>query len=199
MEFDLSGEALCLNFINTLGSRKDAMPREYLHSYADLLEWGVQAGSITPAHAEVLQAAAAQHPDEAARALAHTREIREALYHIFLPVAHHEAVPAERVAQLNVPLAHALAHAQLVVHDGAYQWDWREDETALDAVLWAVLRDAADLLTMPERLRYVRECGKDTCGWLFLDTTKNHSRRWCDMKTCGNVMKVRRHRHRHSA
>jgi predicted RNA-binding Zn ribbon-like protein len=196
MEFDLSGDALCLNLINTVLGRKHETPEENLHTYADLLDWGVQAGSITLTHAHVLRAAAAQRPDEAARALDHARNIREALYHIFLPVAQHEVVPAENLAQLNMPLAHAMAHAQISAHEGHYEWGWREDEAALDSVLWAALRDAADLLTTPERLRYVRECGKKTCGWLFLDTTKNHSRRWCDMKTCGNVMKVRRHRER---
>ena len=38
----------------------------------------------------------------------------------------------------------------------------------------------------------VRECGASDCAWLFLDTSKNHHRRWCDMTRCGNRAKVRR-------
>ncbi|HEV2391667.1 MAG TPA: CGNR zinc finger domain-containing protein [Verrucomicrobiae bacterium] len=40
----------------------------------------------------------------------------------------------------------------------------------------------------------MRLCQGDTCGWLFVDSSKNHSRRWCDMRDCGNRAKARRHR-----
>jgi predicted RNA-binding Zn ribbon-like protein len=57
-----------------------------------------------------------------------------------------------------------------------------------------VARAAALLLTDPGRLSRLRQCGGATCGWLFLDETRNHSRRWCTIKDCGNLAKVRRHR-----
>jgi len=50
------------------------------------------------------------------------------------------------------------------------------------------------LLTSSQRLNQVRQCRGDNCGWLFVDGSKNHSRRWCDMRDCGNRAKVRRHR-----
>jgi predicted RNA-binding Zn ribbon-like protein len=56
-----------------------------------------------------------------------------------------------------------------------------------------VARSAAELLISPERA-CVRECASETCTWLFVDTTKNHSRRWCDMNSCGNRYKVRKFR-----
>jgi predicted RNA-binding Zn ribbon-like protein len=73
-----------------------------------------------------------------------------------------------------------------------YVWGW-DAADALDAPLWAVARDAGELLTKGP-LERLTECASDTCGWYFLDTTKNHSRRWCDMKGCGNRDKVRRYR-----
>jgi predicted RNA-binding Zn ribbon-like protein len=59
-------------------------------------------------------------------------------------------------------------------------------------MLWPIASSAADLLTS-ERLKKVRLCEAKTCTWLFLDESRNHSRRWCDMKVCGNREKARRH------
>jgi predicted RNA-binding Zn ribbon-like protein len=59
-------------------------------------------------------------------------------------------------------------------------------------MLAPVVRAAADLATSAELSR-IRECGSDTCFWLFLDRSKNGTRRWCDMKVCGNRAKARRH------
>src|ERR671930_579256 len=67
-----------------------------------------------------------------------------------------------------------------------------------DDVLAPVVWSAAELLTSGP-LERVRECpGDDTCGWLFLDTSRNGSRRWCDMRTCGNRAKARRYYRRAS-
>ena len=68
----------------------------------------------------------------------------------------------------------------------------------LDRVTWWVARSAAELMTSPD-LPFVRECASYDCGWLFMDTTKNRSRRWCDMSTCGNRAKGRRHYERKRA
>jgi predicted RNA-binding Zn ribbon-like protein len=59
-------------------------------------------------------------------------------------------------------------------------------------MLWPIAQSAADLMTSDKR-NSVRQCGADDCAWLFLDESRNHSRRWCDMKTCGNRQKARRH------
>jgi predicted RNA-binding Zn ribbon-like protein len=58
------------------------------------------------------------------------------------------------------------------------------------------VRDAVALLTDPARLARVRVCEGANCTWLFLDPTKNGSRRWCEMKSCGNRAKASRHRAR---
>src|ERR687888_470126 len=76
-------------------------------------------------------------------------------------------------------------------HDAALAWSWADAAVRLDAPLWPLVRLAAELLVGPE-LERVRECAAGDCRWLFLDTSKNRSRRWCDMKSCGNRAKVRR-------
>ncbi len=76
---------------------------------------------------------------------------------------------------------------------GGFAWEWDAGGDVLARPLWALARSAADLLTSP-RLSRVRECpGEDGCGWLFLDTSKNGSRRWCSMQGCGSRAKARRY------
>src|SRR5207248_11011958 len=94
--------------------------------------------------------------------------------------------------RFNAALAEAMSKARIVSGEAHYSWDWAERETALDWIVWPVLRSAADLLTS-EEIHLLRQCASQTCSWLFLDTSKNHSRRWCDMQNCGNRAKVNRH------
>ncbi len=75
-------------------------------------------------------------------------------------------------------------------------WDWQDDpEPALDRVLWPIIRSAAQLLIADELSR-LKLCDADDCGWLFVDGSRNRSRRWCDMSDCGNRAKARRYRER---
>src|SRR5207237_8218223 len=90
----------------------------------------------------------------------------------------------------------ALAHARLAPVSAGYALHWpaAANAAALDRMLWPVAYSAADLLSTPELLGRVGECADDRgCGYLFLDMTKNRSRRWFDMKDCGNRAKARRH------
>jgi predicted RNA-binding Zn ribbon-like protein len=73
-----------------------------------------------------------------------------------------------------------------------YEWSWAADEGGLDRMLWPIARSAADLLTSPE-LGSVRRCAREGCDWLFVDRSKNHSRRWCSMSLCGSRVKARRY------
>jgi predicted RNA-binding Zn ribbon-like protein len=96
---------------------------------------------------------------------------------------------------LNAAVQQAGEHARIIHANRAFVWEWITPESHLTSILWPIARDAAELLTAGP-LELVRECAAETCGWLFLDTTKNHRRRWCDMKTCGNRNKARRYYHR---
>ena len=90
-----------------------------------------------------------------------------------------------------------MAKSSIVRVGERFAWDWTP-ENALDRVLWPVVRDAAELLS-GEDLDRVGRCADANCGWLFLDTSRNHSRRWCSMKDCGNRAKARRHYQRTAA
>jgi predicted RNA-binding Zn ribbon-like protein len=190
-EFEFIAGNLSVDFTNTVSSRKEGPPREYLTDYPALVAWARQGGVLSNGEAAALRAQAATHPADAAAVVEEARVLREALYGIFTAGIEGRPVADADLAALNTSLERALAQAW-VVRDGAgLGWGWCTD-LALDRMLWPVARSGADLLTGPEAQR-VSECMSDDCGWLFLDQTRNHSRHWCSMDGCGNRAKARRH------
>lgn len=189
---DLSGGCACFNFANTVGGRRPDCPREYLNSYGDLLAWSRHAGLLSETQVDHLAGEAERRPAEAALVLAEAITLREAIYRIFSATARAESAPAEDLSLLNSTLSKALARLQVRPDPPGFSWYWLTADSALGAMLWPVARSAAELLTSADLTR-VRECAGDVCSWLFLDTSRNHTRRWCDMRDCGNRAKARRH------
>ena len=191
--FSRIGGRLCLDFSNTIGSHIGPNPNEHLGTYDDLLAWGQQLDLIPSRTAKQLAAEAQRHPATAAACLARAKELRGALYRVFTAIATRETPPAADLARLNRELKTALARQRLFLAGNQVTWTFESGPADLDAMLWPVARSAADLLTGDGSIGRVRECASDTCGWLFVDTSKNGSRRWCDMADCGNRAKARRH------
>ena len=189
----LLGERLCLNFANTVDPRHGDHPQEFLNGYADLVAWSVRLGLLDHRSARALTERADRHPAAAEEAFAEALRLRETLYEVFSAIAAGAEPPATELATLNEAVARAFGHAQVERDGDGYRWGWRTDPPALDRMLWPVLRSAVDLLTSGQLSR-VKECpGLGDCGWLFFDTSKNGSRRWCSMEGCGNRAKGRRH------
>jgi len=196
--FEFSGGDLCLDFADTVNERTTDHPVDLLSSYARLLQWGEEAGAITTKTAERLRHLAQQSEPEARTALRKAVQLRDALYDLFAALSLGDAVPGEALATVNTTVRQASQHAEIVQNQGTFRWQWINPESNLDAVLWPVSRAASDLLSSQE-LIYVRQCAADDCAWLFVDKTKNHRRRWCDMKICGNRDKARRYYHKKKA
>jgi predicted RNA-binding Zn ribbon-like protein len=188
----LVGGRLCLDFVNTIDGRTGVRPIEYLHDYADLLIWSRHAGARPRNLLERLADEAATNPVAAQTSFQRALDLRETLYRVFSSIAAGDRPPSEALATFNSALVEALAHVEIMSGDGAFTWGWRDSPGDLNQLLWPVLWSAAEVLTGPDRRR-VRECSGTRCDWLFLDTSKNHSRRWCRMETCGNAAKARRH------
>lgn len=194
--FDRSGGALCLDFANTLDDRPNPSPRETLPSYEALLAFTRQSASLPDEHLARLSTVAAGSPAAVEAALARAIRLREVIYRIFVALADERPVAAPDLAALNGALGEALAHARVVPRaldpDRQFTWTWAGEPVSLDGPLWPIVRSAADLLTSPQ-LAALRVCASESCAWLFLDTSRNGSRRWCSMRTCGNRAKARRH------
>jgi predicted RNA-binding Zn ribbon-like protein len=195
--FDLSGGALCLDFVNTLEDRPTERQIERIGSYADLLAFTRATASLPVDMIESLTEEARRQAAEVGAALARGIAVREAIFRLGAALTVGLSAPPGDLEMMNRALAEALGHARLVRqpdHSGAshFGWGWVEDPISLDAPLWPIVRSVADLLTSP-MLPALRLCASDTCDWLFLDGSRNGSRRWCSMKTCGNRAKARRH------
>ncbi len=187
--FDFSGGRLCLDLTNTLSERLGGSPVELLNTYIDVLTWSRQANILDDEEATRLRVLATSEPGSAEALLASIKQVRELIYRIFSALTAGHAARPEDIEQFNQVLARSMAHARLVPGASGFTWGWAGGS---ERPLWQSVYSAADLLTSDE-LGCVRICASENCGWLFLDTSKNHSRRWCDMKSCGNRAKARRH------
>lgn len=189
------GGSLCLDFVNTRTSHFDPAAREYLAGYADLVEWlaGCEGG-LDARTATRLAVVARAHPRRAAAAFAHARSVRDLLQRVFAARARGRAPAPADLEALDHEAAAALAHRRL--EPGAH-WHWRwDDDDALERPLWQVLASAVELLFDGEPTRLKQCPAPDGCGWLFHDTSKNRTRRWCSMRMCGNGAKARRFQRR---
>jgi predicted RNA-binding Zn ribbon-like protein len=178
MDLKLLGGALALDFVNTRDPLVTPDGREYLDSPSALADWGKHAGILAP------QARPALSDSDLERAHA-TRDLLERLF------TKPTKADGKRFARAY---AEAVASAELVRAGDRFRFD---GASGLDAVLVPVLESARELLTGPE-LAGVRRCAAPDCGWLFVDRSRNGTRRWCRMSGCGAREKMRRYRSRAS-
>jgi predicted RNA-binding Zn ribbon-like protein len=193
-QFDLTGGQLALDLANTVSRRDDPQRRkDHLKSYLDVVSLLRQSKVIAEKQAHGLREFALQHPAEAGRSFAKVVKLREAVYRVFSAVAQHKSVAPDDLKLINHCAIEALRHRALAPLDGGYSWQWVSGAShPLDWAVWPAAKAAADLLTS-DQLRTVRFCEAPDCQWLFLDRSRNRSRRWCDMTSCGNRAKARRH------
>jgi predicted RNA-binding Zn ribbon-like protein len=192
--FDLSGGSISLDFANTVSWRKvPAQATDHVRSYDDLIAFAEQSRTLSAQQAEELGSLAQRKNRLADGALRRALACRESVYRVFSLVAEGKPPESADVQQINDFALEALSHRQLQPDDGHYRWAWQwTSRDGLDRILWPIAQSAADLLTSPE-LQAVRMCEAPECAWLFLDQSRNRTRRWCDMKVCGNRQKARRH------
>ena len=186
--FDLIAGNVCLDFVNTLDDRY-TKPKELLETYIDLVRFGEDTGVLDSRQVDHLFERGQADPDRAQKVLGWARELREAIHDVFRALMDKSPVPPASLARLNAYIQDAMVHLQLVAVKSGFEWTFG-DFGELDSVLWPIARSAAELLAS-DQLPYVRTCFSKSCEWFFLDTSKNHQRRWCDMTRCGNRAKVR--------
>lgn len=189
--FELVGGPVCLDFVNTLDDRVTGEPKELLPHYVDLARFGEDTGILAPAEVDHLFELSYAAPEAAQRALEAAIQLREAMFGVFWALVTKKPVPAAALVILNQYVKDAAQHVSLAPGKERFQWRFDAAPNNLLAPLWPIARSAAELLAS-EEVEYVRACASKTCQWLFLDTSKNHRRRWCDMTKCGNRAKVRR-------
>jgi predicted RNA-binding Zn ribbon-like protein len=196
-QFQFIGGNLSLDFCNTMGGKRGVETRDHLGSCFVYLAWAFQAGILDRNRAQKCIAEAEKDPQKGEEVLERARELREALFRIFAGVIEGESPRRADLAMLNAELGSALGRLQLTRSGGGgngFAWEWRQAQEGLEQPLGPIAHEAAKLLTDEHELEHLTMCNGQGCGWLFLDSSKNHSRRWCDMRDCGNRAKIRRHR-----
>ncbi len=175
-----------LDFANTLDGDP---PVECLRGYGDLAAWSVRAGLLSPDEAGRVAGEAKRRPEEAEAVYRDALELREALYGVFRAVAEGGDAPEGGLETLRGYEREALSRGRLAQVGDGFAWEWK-DGRDLARMLWPVAHSATNLLTSGD-LGRLKLCAG--CYWLFLDASRNRSRRWCTMEVCGTDEKMRRY------
>lgn len=186
---------LALDFANTVDDPEGADRHDHVATYPGLLHWSVRVGALSPAQAERLQQAATSRPRDAQAALQQAHALRRTILATFTDIATGKTSAPGHWADLQPFVTDALVHAELQPSDTIYELSW-PDTDQLHAMLWPIAHAAFNMLTAAE-LHRVKRCAG--CPWLFLDHSKNASRRWCAMNDCGTHAKIRRYVARRAA
>jgi predicted RNA-binding Zn ribbon-like protein len=193
--FDIGAGNICLDFANTNDWHASKHPIENLHNYSDLVRWAKAAGLLAAESAGRLIKLADEQSGYATQAYNFAIHTRETIYRIFSNRYAGKPIAETDMDALNAVVCEAMTHRRLVPKSDEFQWEWTDDSDGDGAnlILWMVALTAAELLTS-DKISLVRVCEDDRgCGFLFIDMSKNHSRRWCSMESCGNRAKARRH------
>jgi predicted RNA-binding Zn ribbon-like protein len=191
MEFQLLAGNAALDFTNTLDWRYDPERLiELLPDYNQFLAFCLQASVITPQEARHLM----NHTSGslAKRASGRVLDLRETLHVLFLCAVRGEQPSNQMMKKLNVFLKEASSVNPLGWDDGRFRRVRAIEANSPLEPLWRILDAGVELLSSTD-VDKVRECGEQTCRWLFLDTSRNGARRWCDMRICGNRAKAKRY------
>jgi predicted RNA-binding Zn ribbon-like protein len=188
-------EDLCLNFANTLSWRGSRPASETLCDLGHLLGWLEKSAGLGAAATQHIADWSRARPQRAAKFFAEAIALREVIFRVFTALATRDAVRRQDFAALNRALLQSTTRNRLGSRDGGYAWQvvtGRLDRVrpTVPVLLAPVLWSAGDLMIKHDD---VRQCMNEKCLWLFLDRSKNGSRRWCDMRSCGNRAKARRH------
>lgn len=181
-DFQLVAAHPALDFLNTVNDWTVEEPSDYLPDFAEAMRFGELAGLVTRAESRAL---AAHGSESEVRRL---RELRGRLERIFRSSVEARTPDASDLDQLGRDAAAAATTARLRASSGAVLRSLDADEAGTSLLRMRLVESALALLTS-DRMDRVKSC--PSCGWFFLDTTKNSSRRWCSMDMCGSAAKAR--------
>ncbi len=191
-KFKFVGGWPCLDFVNSQNWDSRDPVYERFHQYSDLVWWNFDVGALSEQEKEGLLEAAAQNPARATAVFEQALALREIIHHTFAKIAAGQPPQAVEPASLNAAIGPLLGQSKIIATEQGFKRAWSGEVAALERVLWPIGWSAFELL-LSDQLERVGQCAGESCGWLFLDTSRNRRRRWCEMQHCGNRAKARRY------
>lgn len=185
---ELVGDNASLNLANSINSRVKP-EHDYIASYPDLIAWAKRVGVLDSEAADALKSRASSDPVAAERTLTAVHALRDAVYRSFAAIAAGDHPPAADSRRILKAYGAAVARATVEPGERAADLRWPL-ASSLSAILDPIAYDAGRLFLDADRPT-LKEC--PGCGWLFLDRSRNGTRRWCDMQVCGSRDKMRRY------
>lgn len=185
--YKLIGVELCFDFTNTMSWRELEDPHEWLDGADNLATWARLTGILDDAEAMELKKHLNDRIKYQTQVLDQFKATRELIYNIFNAIVKERPPTKKDLEKINVLMKEASGHLELILTGKKYQLNWESKLSALDKIRYSVLRSALQVLTEKDLTR-VKKC--PSCQWLYLDMSKNKSRRWCTMEDCGNRHKV---------
>lgn len=178
------GGDVAVDFFNTVDWRFDPSRRnERLPDYLHLLAWSEQTALLPADEAETLARQAGDEPELASAEHALVMELRDDTYDALNEGGHPGTL------QRHLSSAHAASRLE---REPGGTWKWGPAALDLTTPRHLLALEFARLLTSDALARFHR-CEDRHCGWVFLDTSRQHNRRWCSAADCGNRNRVRAH------
>ncbi len=182
-----------LAFVNTLEYDRGRV-KEHLPTLDLALSWLFEHDLLHRETREDLTTRIASDPMAGERALRRIGRVRGAIRELLVASVEHRPPAARSLAEVNRALRFHYVTYLVPAPDGV-SLDHRHEGDPVEGALGRLAESVARELTQgrPERLRV---CENPECRWIFVDTSHSGRRKWCDMRTCGNRVKVARHRQR---
>ena len=190
-EVNIVGGKPCLDFTNTVYWRDREDRQELLKTYPNLVDWAFRIKLILIDQAEYLKTWADKNPDQAESARRRAIDLRDLIYRIFSDLAEGRLVDEDDLDRLSFEWNRRMSHSRLVQECEGFHWEMNSEKKSPNAILDPIMASCIDLLTS-RNVRRIKKCADHYCSWLFYDKSRNLSRRWCDMKDCGNRAKFNR-------
>lgn len=179
----LDGGCFVFDFINTVSSRKDDANFDYLRTFEDLLEWSAKVGLIRSKRLQLLRDLSLKRKKQASDIFREIIDARENLYRLFSSIAAGTVPDAAITNSFNKRMSSVFNQLEMRIGRTGAELDLKKDTVSVEEPLIQIMLNAFDILKQQDFQR-IKECPR--CGWIFLDTSKNGKRRWCDMNVCGS-------------
>ena len=188
-DLKILGNQPALDFTNTVDWRGREKPHDYINNYNDLIDWAEYTELIDQIKAATIREKASKNPQAASETYNRVKDFREAAYKTFYQLSIDGSPSVEDKNLIETEMRKMFSRTHLDLSGKKLEL---EDDATLDHILSIIVKETIEILTSDE-LDRVKRCQSEECGWLFIDTSKNNSRKWCQMRSCGNRAKARRY------